>query len=122
MGYILILASIDKKEYDSLNTLKSLSSSEDGVIEYFKVIKEIRVNQPFLDWFNLDFGSFSFNETFKNPTVNDLIKWINKRFNLDRKYNTGNKYKYEINPRKYAKEKILPVLKKYDLSYKIAIF
>lgn len=82
----------------------------------------IRCNKNFIDAFELDWSSTSLFSTYTSPSIANCIKWIEDQIHWREKQNIPMNYKYEIEPFRFAKDKFLPKLKKYNKRLKIAIF
>lgn len=84
----------------------------------YVVFGKILVNQDFLNCFDIDFGSDCFFEHCRmqgrEPTVKDIIEWVETQLKIESEEGYEYSYKYQTKPRKFAVEKFLPKIKKWS--------
>lgn len=88
-----------------------------------KIVNTIICSQDFITFFDLDFGTFSFEDTygFNNGTVKDLKKWIEeivKTWRAERNV----RFKWQTRPLEKAENEIIPFLKSIKKDNKVSIW
>ena len=82
------------------------------------VVISIPIRENFIEDFYLNEHSYpSFFETYKNPTVKDLITWIYQILKMHK----GETRKFITNEMDYGKNKILPIIKICNTNLFVAV-
>lgn len=88
-----------------------------------KVVKTITCTQDFIDFFDLSFGAFSFEDIYfdKDVTVNNLLKWVKYKVKVWREQK-GVNLKWQTRPLEKAENEIIPLLESLNKRYRVVIF